>query len=493
VRRRLFESIGGLSGEFWPGAGAHLDLAFGVRAQGFRTLVQPLARVSELPRPEGAADPGPDQRFAPADAAALRRRWADTLQTHGSNTGADALWQGSNRRPRGMVLVCDNDVPTPDRDSGSRRMDGIIRILSDLGYAVYLAPGTLRALEPYTGQIGQRGVTVLASEHAQFTFIREAGPRLRAVLLSRPAVAHRYLEHLYTHAPDAIRMFDTVDLHALRLWREFGVNRRPETLARARYTWAMERAAIELCDVTFVVSGVERSLLARELPQATVRVLSNIHLPVVDHPDPLGRNGMMFVGNFEHPPNADAIDWFAQEILPLIREQEPDATLTVVGSHLPESVAEWETAGVEIAGWVPDIAPMYRAARVVVAPLRYGAGVKGKVAEAVEHGVPVVGTPIALEGMGFELGLDVEAADDPRRFADAVIRLLRDDARWRAMAGRGQAVLTRVFAPWVARSVLVEVLTGDRARDESPFAGWPTSGGVNDPSTDRPSPGAVAG
>lgn len=236
VRRVLFESLGGLSGEFWPGVGAHLDLAFGVRAQGFRTLIQPLARVSEFRRSTRVGEPGQAERFAAADAAALRRRWSKTLDEHGSNTGPDAIWAGSNRHPRGMVLVCDNDVPSPDRDSGSRRMDGIIRILSDLGYAVYLAPGMLRALEPYSAHIGQRGVTVLASAEAQSRFIREAGRQLRAVLLSRPAVAHKYLKELYTHAPDAVLMFDTVDLHSLRLWRESWITRIP-VAAREWSSW----------------------------------------------------------------------------------------------------------------------------------------------------------------------------------------------------------------------------------------------------------------
>ena len=126
---------------------------------------------------------------------------------------------------------------------------------------------------------------------------------------------------------------------------------------------------------------------------------------------------------------------------------------------MPPEVAALKSPGVQTVGWVPDLAPEYERARVVIAPLRFGAGVKGKVAEAIEHAVPVVGTSMALEGMDLEHGADVLCADTAEEFADAVVRLLTDDSAWRSMAGRGQARLMEQFGPARAREVLEGVLS----------------------------------
>jgi glycosyltransferase involved in cell wall biosynthesis len=227
--------------------------------------------------------------------------------------------------------------------------------------------------------------------------------------------------------------------------------------------WVKEHSAILAADVTLVVSDVERQWLADVVPTADVRVLSNIHAPVDVSPDLGDRRDVMFVGSYLHPPNVDAAWWAATEVLPLVRERVPDAQLHLLGSYLPSELEELDAPGLCAVGWAPDLAPWYRRCRVVVAPLRYGAGVKGKVAEAVEYGVPVVGTSIAFEAMGFVDGLDVLCADTAAGLADHIVALLADDELWRSIAGRGQRVLCERFSAKAARRVLEEVL-GDRPR-----------------------------
>ena len=136
---------------------------------------------------------------------------------------------------------------------------------------------------------------------------------------------------------------------------------------------------------------------------------------------------VLFVGSFDHPPNVDAARWAAREIMPLVRERCPDAVLHVVGSNPTDQVRELAGPGVEVHGWVPDVAPMYARSRVTLAPLRFGAGVKGKVGESLAIGVPVVGTSVAVEGMHLTDGQEVLVADDAPGLADAVVQLLTDE------------------------------------------------------------------
>ena len=149
----------------------------------------------------------------------------------------------------------------------------------------------------------------------------------------------------------------------------------------------------------------------------------------------------MFVGSFAHPPNADAVRWFLSDVFPLVRAEVPDARLQIVGRGVPDDLLAQAGEGVDILGWLPSLDVIYARSRVAIAPLRYGAGLKGKVAEALSHGVPVVVTRIAAEGMGIEHGESGWVADDPVGFAQGVIGLIRDDEMWTRLATSGQELI----------------------------------------------------
>jgi glycosyltransferase involved in cell wall biosynthesis len=167
---------------------------------------------------------------------------------------------------------------------------------------------------------------------------------------------------------------------------------------------------------------------------------------------------MLFVGSFQHAPNVDAVRHLVESLWPHIRRVEPDATLTVAGAHMTAEVESLGRPGIEIVGWVPDLEPLYQQSRVFVAPLRYGAGMKGKVAESMIHGLPVVTTSVGAEGMSARPGHDLLVADDPNDFAAAVTRLMSDDALWHQLARNGAALIQSKFGPGAARVRLQEML-----------------------------------
>ncbi len=166
----------------------------------------------------------------------------------------------------------------------------------------------------------------------------------------------------------------------------------------------------------------------------------------------------MFIGGFQHPPNTDAVLWYAQEVLPHVRSLLPGVRTTIVGAGPPLAVRALAAEDFVVAGYVPDVAPFFTAARVSISPLRYGAGVKGKVNLAMSYGLPVVATLASIEGMHLTPGQDVLVADTPRAFAEAVARLYHDEALWHRLAEGGRNVIRQHFSRDVARGVLVDVL-----------------------------------
>jgi hypothetical protein len=207
------------------------------------------------------------------------------------------------------------------------------------------------------------------------------------------------------------------------------------------------------------------ALLARERPRAQVVTLPLIRKIPGRAAGPAGRRDLLFVGGFNHPPNGDAVTWFAGEVLPRVRRRLGDVSLHVAGSKLPPAIAGLGAPAdrpgrhpLVIHGHVADIAPLFAACRMSVAPLRYGAGVKGKVASSLGYGVPCVATSIAIEGSGLSPGDGVLVADDAEAMAAAIARLHGDDALWLQLSAAGLAAAERCFSMETGRRKIAGLL-----------------------------------
>jgi glycosyltransferase involved in cell wall biosynthesis len=202
------------------------------------------------------------------------------------------------------------------------------------------------------------------------------------------------------------------------------------------------------------VSPAERELLARDAPGARVEVLSNVHEVYGSRAEFGARKDLVFVGGFQHPPNTDAVTWFVHDVFPRVRAVLPDCKFHVIGSKVPPSILALADDRVIVHGYVEDIAPYMDGCRVSVAPLRYGAGVKGKVNMAMSYGLPVVATLVAVEGMHVAAGADVLVAEDAEAFADEVIRLYGDEELWNRLSANGLANVARHFSFDAARAAV---------------------------------------
>jgi glycosyltransferase involved in cell wall biosynthesis len=384
---------------------------------------------------------------------------AVTAQPRPIDDAADAE-AAANWRACGRVLIVDSYTPTPDQDSGSLRMLNLMHLLREAGYSVSFLPDNRAHAGRYTEALQAIGVQALYHPFVSdpVAWLRAHGSRLDAVILSRHYVAANYVGLVRLYAPHARLIFDTVDLHYLREQRAAELDGSAELAQQAARTRMQELKLMRQCDITLVVSAVEKEFLARELPQARIEVLSNVHEVYGRRREYADRQDLVFVGGFQHPPNIDAVLWFVREVFPHVRAQAPAMQLHVIGSKAPKQILELAHDGVTVHGYVEDIAPFMDGCRISIAPLRYGAGVKGKVNMAMSYGLPVVATTPAVEGMHVRTGEDVMIADSPEAFAAAVLCAYNDAALWTKLSDNGLANVRRHFSFEAAREALKRIL-----------------------------------
>ena len=465
LRKSLFDEFGGFDTLYAPAYYEDTDLAFKVRQAGLKCYVQPISVVVHF---EGISS-GTDltsgiKRYQVINQAKFLARWAEVLKTHPAPPPKTAIAVASQHRAKKFILVVDAVTPMPDQDSGSLRMVNLLTILVNSGCAVTFFCEGRHYHSGYAEKLQALGIQVLYHPYLQSepTWLAENGARFDSVLLSRHYIAAPLLALVREHCRRARIIFDTVDLHFLREERQAELAGDAAMARAALKTRAQELAVITASDLTLVVSPIEQVLLKELLPLARVEILSNIHEVPGCAAGYAARAGLLFVGGFQHPPNVDAVLWFVREVLPLARAKLaaallPEFVLHLVGSNTPAEIAVLSCDYVIVHGFVRDIDPLLAAARLSVAPLRYGAGVKGKVNMAMAHGLPVIATGAAVEGMHCSHGTDVMIGDCAQEFADALVQTYQDPELWQRLSEGGLRNVSTHFSFDAAKAVVERV------------------------------------
>jgi glycosyltransferase involved in cell wall biosynthesis len=356
-----------------------------------------------------------------------------------------------------QFLVLTHAIPTPDQDAGSVRMWELLVLLAKLGHHVTLIADSEERHPVHEAGLQRLGIPVIRGHSAALEHLAMAGHRYEHVMLSRPEVALRYLIPVRAHAVHAVVTYDTVDLHWVRMMRGFELTGDRETEREARHYRRVEQWCAAGSDVVLAATPSDRDALLADQPDLHVEVLPTIH------PDGPGgaafadRVGLMFIGGFWHQPNEDGICWFVEEIFPLIEKRIPGIELQIVGSNMTDRVRALDSATVHALGFVDDPHPLFNRSRVFVAPLRYGAGMKGKVGHSMSLGLPVVTTSIGAEGMDLTHGETALIADDPAGFAEAVVRLHADARLWQRISVAGRSHVAERFSPDAVLGLLREL------------------------------------
>ena len=455
VPHALFSSLGGFDEAYAPAYCEDTDLCFKARAAGRKVYYQPAAEVVHFEGVSNGTDlSGGVKRHQVENQRKFYERWKAALATHRVNGMLPRLER--DRHAARRVLLVEACVLTPDQDSGSVRTWRMIRVMQSMGCKVTFVADNLQHLEPYVSDLQREGVEVLYHPQVPSVegFIEAHGREYDVIVLARYYVASRYIDLVRKHAPNALLVLDTLDLHYLRTRRLAELEGSRSIAQSARSIQEMEIDCIRRVDATWVVSPVEQEVLAREVPQATVMVLTNIHYPASEVPSFASRANIMFVGGYRHPPNVDAALFYCREVAPILRERLPGVTTYLIGSNAPATITRLAGDGIEVVGYVAEIEEWIDKCRLSVSPLRYGAGVKGKINHSMSRGLPVVATTPSVEGMHLAAGEEILVADDPAAFADAIVRLYTDEALWARLSAAGLANVRRHFSPEAAQAAL---------------------------------------
>ena len=472
VRKADFERMGGFDTRFVPAYYEDTDLCFQVRAMGKRVIYQPAATIVHHEGvSSGTEETSGTKRYQAINRDQFRDKWARELTDHPApepdHARTDPVRHLRFRRLPKRVLLIDAVTPQPDHDSGSVRIMAMMTLLRDLGFQVTFMPENMAWVDRYSQALQQAGIEVLHAPRIASleAWLEEHGRDLDLVIVSRHYVLAPILATLRRLCRHARLAFDTVDLHFLREEREAEVTGSNEIAARAAETRRQELALIKKSDITLVVSAMEQTLLTELLPDADVRIVSNIHR-VHGRKRGFGeRKDLMFVGGFQHVPNIDAAKWLVEEIFPKVRRQIPGIRLHLIGSRMPAEILAINSPGVRVHGFVPELEPYLEGCRLSLAPLRYGAGVKGKVNQAMSHGLPVVATTCAAEGMFLEHGHDVLIADDAEAYAGCIVRAYNDEQLWQRLSDGALDNVQRHFSMEAACQALIEAFQLESGAD----------------------------
>jgi O-antigen biosynthesis protein len=365
---------------------------------------------------------------------------------------------------REKLLFIAPNVPLFDRFSGDLRLFTILNILSKSHEITYFAKNWAnwavdKSLEKskYVSRLNDLGISVYYGDSHTIKDILKS-IKFKMSIIEFYHVAEQYLPRIRLLQPSCKIIVDTVDVHYLRLHRKFKLTKDINDFQLAEATKAKELDIYSQADIVLTVTDEDARNLENETPNMTIRILPNVH-ELIYPTGTRNRNEMIFVGGFDHEPNIDAIIYFCEDILPRIRKVIPDARFTIVGSNPPTQIKNLSNDFITVTGYVSSTTPYLQKSYVSVAPLRYGAGMKGKIGEAMAHGLPVVTTSIGAEGMGLTDRENVFIADSPETFSDAVIELMHEDNLYKKIQKNSLAHISKNFTPEKVGSQIEHILS----------------------------------
>jgi len=441
VDRVLFEQVGGFDELYLPAYCEDSDLAFKLRAAEHKVYYTPFSRVVHYEGiSHGTDESSGIKAYQAANQKKFADRWARVLEVDNYANGQHVIRARERARHKHLVLVIDHYVPQPDRDAGSRTMLQFVRSLCELGCVVKFWPENLWRDPAYTPALQAMGVEVIYGVNWVDGFeryLRQYGSEVESILLSRPHVAAKFIDVIERHAPCARVIYYGHDLHFVRLRQQYEVSGDTEQKIRADQAEVLEMMLWKRSDVVLYPSQEEVDTVARLAPKVASRAIQPYCFDEfgATKAAPASRSDILFVAGFGHPPNEDAAVWLVESILPLVRKSHPSVRLYLVGSNPTERVRSMESEHVIVTGYVEDkvLQDFYEHCRVAVVPLRFGAGIKSKVVEALQRGVPLVTTSVGAQGLR---GVEEVAciAEDELSLARHIADLLHDDQTWKRMS-----------------------------------------------------------
>ena len=460
VPKALFTALGGFDEHYLPAYCEDADLALKIRDKGYRVIYQPLSKIIHYEGVTSGTDTTQGiKAYQVENTKKLFERWRVRLQRHQPNgINVDVA---KDRRASRRLLAIDHCTPTPDQDAGSVTMFNLLLLLRDMDFQITFIPEDNFAYLPdYTPALQRLGIEVLYTPETSsvVNHLKSHGFRYDLILLVRPKVATRYIDPIRKYCPNLKILYLPMDLHFLRMSREVALqfNRPKETLVNKMMQQELE--IFSAVDASMVHSDIEIELLRSLIPEAKLYLLPLIMDKKGTEKSFTERQDIIFIGGYQHSPNVDAVQYFVKETMPILRKKLPGVCLYIVGSKPPAEVQALACGDIFVTGYVKDLTLLLDKMRVSIAPLRYGAGVKGKIGTALASGLPVVATSIAAEGMFLTDHENILVADSPDAFAAGIVELYQNKKLWDKISKNGLIFSDKTWGKEAIWSILSEII-----------------------------------
>lgn len=484
IKADLFRRLGGFDTRFAPAYYEDTDLCFAVRKLGYKVLYCPMSKVIHHEGITAGTNLSAGfKKFQALNAPKFKEKWKKELALQ-YPCDERLRYQFSHRHRGKRILIIDDLPPLPDRAAGSLRLYHTVKQMLALGYHVTYVhlTGRLRdeAAVQHMTDLRSAGVELIWFEYEAWWEIRETDhvqPILERLIASLELplrkvdlvyicfwhIARYFMKLIRTADPNVPIIVDSMDVHFLREIRRAEMLNDHRLKEAAQKIKKQELAVYASADAVTTVTEADRAVLQQELPGKPIFIMTDVHDPQPSATPFERRKDFFFIGNFNHDPNEDAVVFFVRQIFPLIRKKLPDAHFWIVGNNPTAKVESLASSHVTVTGWVPETRPYLERCRVAVIPLRYGAGNKGKVGEAMAHGVPMVSTSIGAEGMNIVHGVHAFIADTPEEFARYAVELYTNEGLWKEFAAAGQKLVAAQYSSALMRR-RIEHLTSFETR-----------------------------
>ena len=367
-----------------------------------------------------------------------------------------------NKNNKKKIFVIDRYVPNFNKDAGGRCTFMYLKLFNELGLKVTFLGADFENPEPYTTILQQNGIKVLYGNKLKKNIKKWFSRCLKYynfAYLQRPSIALKYLEIIRNFFSGKIIFFGH-DLHYIRLLREYKLKHDEKYKKLSEIFKKKEMDIFSRVDIIHVVGNYEQNILKEKFHNKSIR-----NIPIYIYENQLNnvekdfskRNGIIFVGGFSHSPNVDAVLWFINDIFPKITKKYPDIIFHIVGSNIPRKIMRFQSENIKIEGFLSDedLKLMYGKCRIAVAPLRYGAGVKGKIVEAAYNQIPIITTSVGAEGLDSSIGAFL-VEDNPEKMADLICKLYFDFSNLKKLSDSGKIFIEKYFSVKKAKEELMK-------------------------------------
>lgn len=458
IRASLWKAVDGFDPQYIAGRYGDVDLAFSVRQQGYRVVYQPLSMAIILKRFFGCSYS--EKKLLVKNQEKFILKWKNILEKENCTGKYQEFFARDRSSKKKHILVVDHHVPFYDKDAGGKTTFMYLRLFLKLGMQITFIGDDFLNKEPYTTELNQMGIEVLyGNRFAQGWkgWIKENGNKFDYIYLQRPQISQKYMAVVKKHTRAKIFYF-THDLHYLREFREYKLTGSKAHLISSWKYKILEYRLIKKADVIHVVGTYEQKILQNAFPKKLIRNIPSYpyenFLTDIDK-NFAERKDLIFVGGFGHPPNVDAVLWFGKHVFPKLLKKIPEIRWYIVGGNPTEEIKKMACQNVIIEGSVPEerLDCLYRSCRMAVAPLRVGAGVKGKVIEAAYYQIPLVTTAIGAEGISTKENAFVVAECDVR-MADIIGNLYQDVERLKVISNNTERLIRQFYTSDAALRII---------------------------------------